>query len=326
MSEFLTIYFDTQFYVKLANTNETLASYTIDELNKLQVRHVLSRIIIFELLKNSNKPDKDKLLVERMKRFNFSPYVTKSLFSENESSLCWDMLLSKGEERKFLSDFLTSIRDLQTKAESITIAIPRNSQQEEKFSQASLDKLEEFGVLENKENFRNEGFEEGFKTALNIVNQIILPQIENLPSDMRSKIEEINFDRDANIENASTIVQQLFDVIGIENHQVLQSHEELKKSITKNEDRPYKVSVGEASKSELMKLGNTLGDSEHMLMFAVNNNEIDFLQIDIPQFKILKSNPSHKFIEMGLDNRCFTAKSLEEIVQKVTELKEIFQK
>jgi hypothetical protein len=55
---------------------------------------------------------------------------------------------------------------------------------------------------------------------------------------MRSKIEEINFDRDANIENASIIVQQLFDVMGIENRQVLQSHEELKKSITKNEDRP----------------------------------------------------------------------------------------
>ena len=86
------------------------------------------------------------------------------------------------------------------------------------------------------------------------------------------------------------------------------------------------MSIGEASKSELMKLGKTLTDSEHMLMFAVNNSEIDCLQIDIPQFKILKSNPSHKFIGMGLENRCFTAKSLEEIVQKVTELKEIFQK
>ncbi len=63
-----------------------------------------------------------------------------------------------------------------------------------------------------------------------------------------------------------------------------------------------------------------------MLSFAINKDEIDILQIDIPQSKILENNPSHKFMEMKLNNRCFTAKSLEEIVEKVANLKENFQR
>lgn len=326
MSSFFTIYFDTQFYVKLANADETLATKTIDALNDLQVRSVLSQPIVFELLKKSSKPDKDKILVERMNRFNISSYVAKSQFSESGSSLSWNVLLLAGQEREFLSKSLIFIKDLQTEAESITIAIPRNSQQEEKLSEASLDKLEEFGVLENRDNFKNEDFEEGFKTILNILNQIILPQVDNLPPEMRSKVKEINFDGEATVENAANIAQQLFDAIGTENREILRSHDELNLSVTKNENRPFKVAVGEASKNEMMKLGNTFGDTEHMILFTFNENEIDFLQIDIPQSKILKNNPSHKLVEMGLDRRCFTATSLEEIVQKVAELKKIFQK
>lgn len=314
MNEFFTIYFDTQFYVKLANADETLASKTIDALNNLEVRTVISQPIIFELLKKSSKPDKDKILVERMSRFNLPSFIAKLPISETETSLSWNVLLLEGQERELLSNSLIFIKDLQTEAESTTIAIPRNSQQEEKFSDSNLNKLEEFGVLENKDNFKNEDFEEGFKTALNILNQLILPQIDILPSEMSSKIKEIKFEREANIENATNIAQQLFDAIGVENLEILQSHEELKRSITKNEDRPFKVSVGEASKGEIMKLGNTLGDTEQMILFAINKNEIDLLQLGIPQFKILKNNPSHKLAEMGLDGRCFTATSLEEIV------------
>lgn len=138
--------------------------------------------------------------------------------------------------------------------------------------------------------------------------------------------KEIKFDKEGNVENASNIAQQLFEAIGLENCETLQSHKELKRSVTKNEDRPFKVVVGEASKSEMIRLGNTLGDTEHMILFATNKNEIDLLQIDIPQFKILKNNPSHKLVEIGLDSRCFTANSLEELAQKVKELKKIFQK
>lgn len=326
MNEFFTIYFDTQFYVKLANANETLASKTIDALNNLQVRIVLSQPIILELLKKASKPDKDKILVERINRFNIPSYIAKPQISETESSLSWNVLLLEGKEREFLSNSLIFLKDLQTEAESATIAIPRNSQQEEKLLDSSLHKLEEFGVLENKDKLKNNEIDEVLKTSSNILNQLIFPLADILPTEMISKIKEIDFDREGSIENATNIAQQLFDAIGIENREWLQSHQELKGSITKNEDRPFKVSVGEASKGEIMKLGNTLGDTEHMILFAINKNEIDLLQIDIPQSKILKNNPSHKLVEMGLHGRCFTATSLEEIVQKVTELKKTFQK
>jgi hypothetical protein len=325
MTKFFTVYFDTQFYIRLANADETLASKTIDELNSLQVRHVLSQTIFFELLKKSTKPEKDKILVERMNRFVISPYIVKSSFNTEDSNLSWDILLLSGQEREFLSNFLTSVRDLQTLAESISIAIPRNSEQKKKLSNTSLDLLEEFGVLENKDLFKNQDFAEGLKTAMNVLNQII-PVAENLPKEMFSKFEEMNLNKDVNDKNAANIAQQLFDVVGKENLGVLKSHEELKKSVTKNEDRPFKVAVSEASKNEVKNLGNTLGDTEHMLSFAINKNEIDILQIDIPQSKILENNPSHKFVEMNLNNRCFTAKSLEETVEKVANIKGIFQR
>jgi hypothetical protein len=249
----------------------------------------------------------------------------KSSVNTEDSNLSWDMLLLSGQEREFLSNFLTSVRGLQTLAESISIAIPRNSEQKEKLSNTSLDLLEEFGVLENKDLFKNQDFAEGLKTAMNVLNQII-PVAENLPKEMFSKFEEINLNKDVNDKNAAKIAQQLFDVVGKENIEVLKSHDELKKSVTKNEDRPFKVAVNEASKNEVKNLGNTFGDTEHMLSFAINKDEIDILQIDIPQSKILENNPSHKFMEMKLNNRCFTAKSLEEIVEKVANLKENFQR
>ena len=107
---------------------------------------------------------------------------------------------------------------------------------------------------------------------------------------------------------------------------MLKLQKELQNSVTKNEDRPYKVAVDKASKNEVKNLGNSLGDTEHMLSFAMNKDEIDILQIDIPQSKIIKNNQSHKLTEMKLNNRCFTAVSLEEVIAKITKLKKDLSK
>ena len=100
MNNFFTVYFDTQFYVRLANADETLASKTIDQLNNLQVRNVLSQTILYELLKKSNKPEKDIILFERINRFVIPSFTIKPLFVEESPTLSWDMLLICGQERR----------------------------------------------------------------------------------------------------------------------------------------------------------------------------------------------------------------------------------
>ncbi len=69
MTRPFTVYFDTNFFVWLARATETTANNAIDKLNALGVRHVLSEILIQELLTCTNKPEYDESLIKRTQRF-----------------------------------------------------------------------------------------------------------------------------------------------------------------------------------------------------------------------------------------------------------------
>jgi hypothetical protein len=68
-----TVYFDPNFFVWLWTATETTADAAVDKLNVLGVRHVLSGILIQELLTCANKPEYDELLVKRAQRFEIAP-------------------------------------------------------------------------------------------------------------------------------------------------------------------------------------------------------------------------------------------------------------
>jgi hypothetical protein len=53
-----TVYFDTNFFVWLAQATEETAEAAIHKLNALGVRHVLSDILVRELLTCANKPER----------------------------------------------------------------------------------------------------------------------------------------------------------------------------------------------------------------------------------------------------------------------------
>src|SRR5215203_2081213 len=106
MNNYITIYFDTYFYVWLATASNEEAEEIISELNKLKVRHVLSGQVILELLSNSNKPEKDKILVSRMSKFEIEPYrISSSVLEESLTSdiSSWNVLLLDGDKRDSLA-------------------------------------------------------------------------------------------------------------------------------------------------------------------------------------------------------------------------------
>ena len=103
MNKYITIYFDTYFYVWLANATDKEANEIIAEVNKLKIRHVLSGQIILELLSSHTKPDKDKILVSRISKFEIEPYrISSNIFNEIDllqlDSAQTNLIKNKGKE------------------------------------------------------------------------------------------------------------------------------------------------------------------------------------------------------------------------------------
>src|SRR5687768_17253002 len=114
MKRAYTIYFDTKFYVQLCHANETEAYQTIRSLNALNVRHVISNVLIRELLTSKDRSDLDELLVKRVRQFTLTPYCT-------EGDLGWEVLLLSGQDRIDLADKLRELHDKMTVATSNSI-------------------------------------------------------------------------------------------------------------------------------------------------------------------------------------------------------------
>lgn len=322
MSRHITVYFDTNFYVWLAKAADDEANETISELNKLKVRHVLSGQVILELLSSSNKPEKDKILVNRMSKFEIEPYRTSSsILEESPTSdyLNWEVLLLEGDLRSSLANFLKLVFDKQTHAESWSILAKtkRSSEKEEKIQESLVPFLSSIGFEKDKE-YSNE---EATEKYVNFASEMLSNLSFILSDEQRKSFETIDFSSPPSAENLANLSSQLFDVIGNENLKKLKEGENITHSVTNSDDRPYKVLVNEASRKEEKKLGNSLRDSNNMSLFVAHQNEIDLLQIDSAQKNQIenKGKIMHRLVELGLDSRCFSANSLKKVIEAIKE-------
>jgi len=81
-----TVYFDTQFYIQLCRADQAEADQIICTLNELNVRHVISNVLIRELLTSRSRTDLDEVLVQRVRQLKEPPYCA-------ERDLAWEVLL-----------------------------------------------------------------------------------------------------------------------------------------------------------------------------------------------------------------------------------------
>lgn len=102
-----TVYFDTQFYVQLCRADEAEAGQIIRDLNSLNVRHVISNVLIRELLTSRNRTDLDEILVQRVRQFNLSPYCA-------DTDLAWEVLLLPGQDRVEAANTFRELDDQMT--------------------------------------------------------------------------------------------------------------------------------------------------------------------------------------------------------------------
>src|SRR5215208_6639847 len=119
-----TVYFDTQFYVQLCRADKADADQIIRDLNALNVRHVISNVLIRELLTSRNRTDLDEVLVHRVRQLNLSPYCA-------DSDLAWEVLLLSGQERVDVANTFRDIDDQTTVATSNSIMARRETSSEQ---------------------------------------------------------------------------------------------------------------------------------------------------------------------------------------------------
>lgn len=325
MNYCITVYFDTYFYVWLAKATDEEADEIISELNKLNVRPVLSGQIILELLSNSSKSERDKSLVSRMSKFKIQPYrISSNVFEESSVSnfLSWEVLLLDGNDRASLANLFKSLFDMETKAESWSILAKTNhsSAEEEKIQESLSSFLTAFG-FEKDTGYTNE---EAAEKNLSFTSELF-SNISDLFSDEQKKIfEKIDFSASPTVENLNNVSSQLLQIIGDENIRRLQEGEKIVHSTTNSDNRPYKVAVGEASAKELKNLGNTYRDSKNIHLFITHQAEIDLLQLDSAQINQInnKGKKLHRLVELKLDKRCFCANSLKNTVEIIKEKKQ----
>lgn len=298
MKQQLTVYLDTSFYVRLCKADGSLATQTIQALNELNVRHVISDVLIRELLTSKDRTDGDEALVKRVNQFRLSPYSTRG-------GLAWNVLLLSGQDRVFVADTLRNLHDAMTKATSFAIMAQRdtNTEQAAKLREAGKPVLQQFGFPEDFEQNKTQVLA-AMKSMMEFIG------IQNIDWPEHPSSEDIH-----NVSEQLKLSLGPFPVALLEEERLIQD------SSTKSEDRPYQVAVGTASNEAKRKLGNTLRDTEHIMAFISHRNEIDLLQVDKPHEEIIKRpKPQHRLAELGLANRCFSADSLPAVVDKVREL------
>jgi hypothetical protein len=294
-----TVYFDTQFYVQLCRADKAEADQIVHTLNALNVRHVISNVLIRELLTSKNRADLDEVLVHRVRQLNVPPY-------QAEGDLAWEVLLVSGQERTYIADTFRNLHDQMTEATSYSIMTRRemSAEQQAEFMKASRSVLAQLGFPEDLEKDKAKTI----SAAKGILNMIgiadLIPWPENPTPDDMLKLSE-----------------QIMDILDPSAIAFVEEHDRIQDSSTYSEDRPYQVATGAATSKNAKRLSNTLRDTEHMMFFVQHQNEIDLLQVDRAQHAMInRSSPSHRLAELGLSHRCFCAESLINTIKKVRQL------
>jgi predicted nucleic acid-binding protein len=302
-----TVYFDTSFFVQLSCADESLADTVIDELNSLQVRHVLSETILSELLTKTTVPDRDATLVERVGMFNIPPFQTRA-------DLDWIYLLVTGQEREAVADAFRRVDAEMVKAVSWSLMARRlaNGKPDSRLLESAKDLLQKFGFPEDLSKDTNQTVTAS-KALVEKINQL-------LPEEL--KIKHIDWPDDASPENLSKLSEQLIAQISPAHKKLIEDDYKLQESVTRSEDRPYQVAADIATDNIKKRLANTFRDTKHMRHLITHRDEIDILQVDRSQWEMInRTNPPHFLAEQGLSERCFFASSLKEVAVKVGELR-----
>lgn len=291
----LTVYFDTAFFVWLARADEQQADAVIEELRGLGVRPVLSHRIVQELMSSTRGPEANHRLHGRVTRL--PPPLSLA------DDLSWDILLADVPLQELYSGRLRDIDDKEADAHSMALIADRklNPEQQEAVEAAHGDLI---APLKNEQG--------------EITPDRLSAFVERLVANLHPLMEKQGIDPAAILDAAQSddLVAShgaILDAIGPERLAKLHDSNALLRSVTATDNRPLEVAMGQTKRRK--KLANTYRDAGHMELFVEHRDVIDFLQVDGPQLQqINHKSPRHHLAALGLADRCFTAGSLDDVL------------
>ncbi len=291
MTGTVTVYFDTSFYVWLARAPDAEATTAIGALNALRVRHVLSDLVMQELLSGRSREVRDRILFVRLARLAEPPYRLLP-------HLTWEILLANGPERNALEEVLRAAADLTTVANSHSQVARRGMTQEQQaaWNTANAEFLSTIGFDPASGSFDLARLAGGFRPLFKAFG-LTLPD-------------------EPTRDDLQTAAEAMRARLGPDVLQTIEQQHRLHDSVTALEARPFQIATG---RSEFAKrLGGTFRDAEHMARFVEHAAAIDFLQVDGPQERLIRRDaPVHELRRLGLADRCFSATSLGEAITKM---------
>jgi len=287
-----TVYFDTAFYVALARADDGSASATIEALNSLKVRTVLSRTLFQELVSSADRPEKDALLCDRLSALVAPSYVTFP-------NLTWDALRVAGETRRVAADALRSVESTIVEAESASVLANspfphgrRASARDHTIAQQPY--MQPDGTID-----------------FAVLGDTLRPHLALMGVAVPNPFDEAGL---------QPLLTMLSSRLGSVDMAAMERKTRLTASVVATDNRPYEVILGTASEKSRGKLAHTYRDAAHMEEFAAHSDAVDLFQLDGPQYELLQRNPDHELRRLGLQSRCFTAQRLDEAVHKVRRL------
>ena len=306
-AEPVTVYFDTSFYVHLAKAPDHTAEKVIGELNKCSVQPVLSPELAIELLSYKGRGNRNRRLYERVTRLR-SPLMLAEEFD-------WTMLLS-AEHTPALADFLGSTNTLKTATR--TEAMLGRRLTAGKFSQERADTIGKKAV----QDLQQMGLATEESSSLdNVRNMLRVFGIEKSEEDMSVIMQSLcALDPDSDPSSHLPTVLQIVGLpdLGSEFFRDMHAVDTTEDAVM-NDDRAYRVGVGEWPADKPHHLGNDFRDIDHQRVFRANHDLIHFLQVDHKHYRSLR-HPNHLLAKDGLVSRCFYLRSLDSAASEIQRL------
>ncbi|MFN7702223.1 MAG: hypothetical protein ACK6CU_01785 [Deltaproteobacteria bacterium] len=281
-----TVYLDTAFYVALARAADDLAATTLDALDDLDVRIVISFSLLRELLSSADRPERDRTLHARITSLRAPPYATVA-------NLTWDYLLLGGGPRRDFADKLRGIDDALVRAESA-------------------------GVLANTT------YPHGLRQPATTHTAATLPfmrpdgtaDIGKLGEWMRVTLGPLGIEVRTPLteETLPELQAALAAFLPSGAREAIERKNRITASAVATDNRPYEVILERASDRSAARLAHTYRDAGHMAEFVEHAEAIDLFQMDGPQHTLLERDAEHELLRLGLHERCFSAPDLPSVI------------
>lgn len=294
----VTIDFDTNFFVWLARARREHAEKVLAALNKVGVRHVLSGTVWMELIWNTSRPDQDDSLVERLRALMHPPLCLLP-------GLSWDALLDHGPGRVELAEQFREQARLGTMGEAFGYSARSGIAKKSgpAFIEANRELFRSIGVI---------GADDAFKVPWDSLRMMAASIGVEVPEgqEQRPREELLKF---------AMALQARLQELAPEGVRQIEEQNRLLDSMAATDNRPRQIVLGDRSK--LSEFGHTIRDRDRAAHFVEHAADTDFFQVDRPQWKLInRRKPPHRLAELGLANRCFSVRSLDEVVATVTAL------